>query len=146
MRGLFASHRADALYRGTTLVGPYSPNKDPGFSPWALFAQDSFPRKQFGQETREQGLNPKFLSVLTARLKSCPDTTNASEISPPNWHSLKNNLFFLRHSSEHRQRRAVPFDGYDKSERGPHHLAQQIPHQLQLFAAADIIGAQGHES
>jgi hypothetical protein len=27
------SRRSDALYQGTTLVGPYGPNKDPGFSP-----------------------------------------------------------------------------------------------------------------
>ena len=37
MRGFFGSHRAGALYQGTTLVGPYSPNKDPGFSPWGPF-------------------------------------------------------------------------------------------------------------
>jgi hypothetical protein len=31
------SHRADALYQGTTLVGPFRRNKDQGFSPCAFF-------------------------------------------------------------------------------------------------------------
>jgi len=36
---LFPSHGCEALYQGTTLVGPYRAQKIWGFSPWALFRQ-----------------------------------------------------------------------------------------------------------
>jgi len=32
------------LYQGTTLVGPHTPNKNPGFSPWAFFWPTLFSR------------------------------------------------------------------------------------------------------
>jgi hypothetical protein len=32
------SYRSDALYQGTTLVGPLAANKDLGFSPCAFFS------------------------------------------------------------------------------------------------------------
>jgi hypothetical protein len=35
---VFWSHRSDALYQGTTLVGPLEANKDLGFSPCAFFS------------------------------------------------------------------------------------------------------------
>jgi hypothetical protein len=36
MREFSECHRSDALYQGTTLVGPLMPNQDPGFSPCAF--------------------------------------------------------------------------------------------------------------
>ena len=33
MREFSVSRRSDALYQGTTLVGPLKPSKDEGFSP-----------------------------------------------------------------------------------------------------------------
>jgi hypothetical protein len=37
MREFSGIRGSDALYQGTTSVGPWRPNYELGFSPWALF-------------------------------------------------------------------------------------------------------------
>jgi hypothetical protein len=72
-RAGFPTHGSHALYQGTTLVGPLSPNKDLGFSPWAFFpAQNSLRTKYFGTIRPQQGLKPNSLFILYGPTKVVP--------------------------------------------------------------------------
>jgi hypothetical protein len=64
----------DALYQGTTLVGPQRPNKNPGFSPWAVFFGPEFsPDDVFQAGSAPAGAEAQFpFSFFTARLKVVP--------------------------------------------------------------------------
>ena len=65
-------HGSDALYQGTTLVGPHRSNKNPGFSPWAFFAHRILSGQIFGQDTPWQGLKPNSLFIFYGPTKVVP--------------------------------------------------------------------------
>jgi hypothetical protein len=64
MREFSGGHRSDALYQGTTSVGPFRPSKIWALAPAFFLCSELSSHKHFVQDAPWQGLKPNSLSVL----------------------------------------------------------------------------------